>query len=279
MEANAETRDRAPEKGRGASGPGGGPDERLTTVRAIAGKIAHDLNNLLTLLQAYPGLILKALPKGAREAQYIGEIEQTVRDMTRLTQQLLWVSRGGRVAPQPCLLNEIVDQALAQMKDTLPAGMTVEFLPTGQLRRVEAIPEQIVLAVQQVCQNAVDAMGDRGVVRLTTENIHLSGPLSHEVRVEPGDYVRVTVSDSGRGIPDEIRDRIYDPNVSTKKSSGRRGAGLGLAIVRSIMMDHNGYVGFETAAGEGTTFSLYFRNRSRGQEQDYRRASVNVAPS
>jgi CheY-like chemotaxis protein len=105
--------------------------------------------------------------------------------------------------------------------------------------------------------NARDAMGDHGRLTVRTENLYLDAPVGRYTRVAVGEYVCVTISDTGSGIAPEIQDRVFDPFFTTKQAERRRGSGLGLSVVQSIVDDHHGYVDLESEVGVGTTFRVY----------------------
>jgi CheY-like chemotaxis protein len=106
--------------------------------------------------------------------------------------------------------------------------------------------------------NGVDAMPDGGTLTIRTGNTRLEQPLKRYPDVKPGDFARVDISDTGHGVPADLADRVFEPFFTTKKADKKRGSGLGLTVVHSVMEDHEGYVNFESIPGEGTVFSLFF---------------------
>lgn len=232
--------------------------ERLETAGVVAGQIAHDFNNLLTPLLAYPALIRQEIPKGSKGHEYLAVIEKTTEDMSHLTDQLLSLSRRGRFTQEVFNVNDVVKQVISLMQNVMPANITVKVSTAGDLLPVKGGREQILRVLQNLCQNAVDAMAEKGgELRVSTENVFLDAPVGHYESVEIGEYVKVNVEDTGIGIPDEIKDKIFYPFFTTKKASKRRGSGLGLSIVHGIVKDHHGYIDLESTVGKGTTFLLY----------------------
>ncbi len=231
--------------------------ERLETAGTVAGQIAHDFNNLLTPLLAYPNLIRRDLPPESKGRQYLDVMEKTAQDMSHITQQLLSLSRRAHTARETVNVNAVVEEVITLTQGTLPGAITVEFDLAEDLLYVRGAREQILRVLQNLCQNAIDAMGDAGLLRLTTENVYLDAPFGNYDFVKIGEYVKVTVSDTGPGIPPDIRDRIFDPFFTTKKASRRRGSGLGLSIVHGIVKDHDGYIDLDSVVGKGTTFCVY----------------------
>jgi PAS domain S-box-containing protein len=232
--------------------------ERLEAAGMVAGQIAHDFNNLLTPLLGYPALIRKLLPKDSPIMEFVGVMENTAKDMAHLTEQLLCLSRRGRLGQEEAFsMNEVVSQAMALLRSDMAPGVTVDLTLDPGLMPIKGGRDQIGRVIHNLCRNAIDAMGESGTMTVATENVYLETPLRSNSEVKPGEYVRIAVSDTGHGIPDEVKERMFDPFFTTKRASRRRGSGLGLSIVMGIVKDHNGYIDFITQLGHGTTFYIY----------------------
>jgi len=232
--------------------------KRLETAGTIAGQIAHDFNNLLTPLMAYPSMIRKDLAEGSQGREVLDIMEKTAHDMAHITQQLLSLSRRGRIDQKEFNVNDIVQQALSLLKGTkLPPGIQIQTAIAEDLDKVKGGDDQILRVVQNIFNNAIDAMGEQGTLSVKTENVKVSEPIGHYDTIRPGEYVRIMIGDTGCGIPDAVKDRIFDPFFSTKKATRRRGSGLGLSVVHGIVKDHGGYVDLQTVEGKGSVFSLY----------------------
>lgn len=231
--------------------------ERLETAGTVAGQIAHDFNNLLTPLIAYPQLIRKVVAKDSPAQEYLDLMEKTARDMSHLTQQLLSLSRRGQMVQEPFNVNMVIERVLVLLKPMLPLGINVAYNKAEQPMEVRGTKEQMMRVVQNICQNAIDAMGETGTLTINTENIYLDAPFGQYETVNTGEYVKVSISDTGSGIPRSIMDRIFDPFFTTKRASKQRGSGLGLSIVHGIVKDHGGYIDLESEVGKGTTFYVY----------------------
>lgn len=231
--------------------------ERLEMAGTLAGQIAHDFNNLLTPLLAYPELIRREVPSNKAVIEYLDVMEKTTGDMTRLTHQLLSLARRGLMGADLFTVNDLLEQVVRLMQTVIPAGITVELDLAGNLLGVKGSKDQMRRVFENLCQNAVDAMGERGTLRIRTENIYLDEPVARYGVVNVGEYVKVSIMDSGSGIPEAVKEKIFDPFFTTKRGSKQRGSGLGLSIVHGIMRDHKGYVDFESTEGKGTSFFLY----------------------
>ena len=231
--------------------------ERLEMAGTLAGQIAHDFNNLLTPLLAYPELIRREIPDNAVVTEYLDIMEKTASDMSRLTQQLLSLSRRGQIGNDVFNINTLIEQVVTLMQSVMPAGVDVEFELADNLLAVKGSKDQLRRVIENLCQNAVDAMGESGRLRFRTSNVYLDAPVGVYGNVNVGEYVKIDVSDSGSGIDPTIRDKIFDPFFTTKRTARQRGSGLGLSIVHGIVRDHGGYVDLESTVGRGTTFYIY----------------------
>lgn len=231
--------------------------ERLAVAGTVAGQIAHDFNNLLTPLVAYPQMIRNDLPAGSPSIEFLDMMEKTALDMSQLTQQLLLLSRRRQPAQEVFNLREIIDQVGNWLRPTLPAGVQFVVETPDSPLRVNGNKAQVLRAMQSLCQNALEAMNGQGVLRIQTEAVYLDTPIGHYDAVNIGEYAKIGIADTGAGIPLEIRDKIFDPFFTTKKANKKRGSGLSLSIVHGMVMDHRGYIDFESEAGKGTTFYLF----------------------
>ncbi len=232
--------------------------ERLEAAGTASGQIAHDFNNLLTPMLAYPSLIRRELDENSPALEYLNVMEKTAEDMAHMTQQLLALSRRGTVGKEIFNNNNIIERVFALLENDLPgANIVLEKDLACDLLPVRGSSDQLLRVIQNLCRNAIDAMGKEGRLNVRTENICLESPVGGYESVDPGEYVKVTISDTGSGIPAEIREKIFEPFFTTKRGDKRRGSGLGLSIVHGIVKDHMGYVDLDSKPGEGTSFYLY----------------------
>jgi signal transduction histidine kinase/DNA-binding response OmpR family regulator len=231
--------------------------ERLEMAGVVAGQIAHDFNNLLTPMLAYPELIRNEVKGNPVVGEYLTIIEKTAVDMSRLTQQLLALARRGRVGTEVFCVNEVIEQVVSALQPIIPKSITIEYDLADNLLETRGGRDQMRRVIDNLCQNALDAMSGSGILSLKTENVYLDTPFGVYSAVKMGEYVKVTVSDTGPGVPDEIRDKIFDPFFTTKRASKQRGSGLGLSIVHGIVRDHKGYIDLESVPGHGAKFMVY----------------------
>lgn len=231
--------------------------KRLETAGQIAGQVAHDFNNLLGPLMAYPGIARDELPEDHPVLTYLEEIEKSARQIADINQQLLTLGRRGHYNQQPLSLNQIVRELVKENGD-VPSTLVIETVLAEDLFNVLAGRAQIHRALSNLIANARDAMQDIGLITITTENIYVDNDTFRYGPVPRGEYVRVTVSDTGAGIPQDIAQKIFDPFFSTKTADKKRGSGLGLSVVDAVIKDHHGFLDMKSTEGRGTAFFLYF---------------------
>ncbi len=233
--------------------------ERLEMAGSIAGHIAHDFNNLLTPLLAYPHFIREALPPGAQCRQDLDIIEKTAQQIADINQQLLALSRRGYYEQRVLDINAVIENVMVLLKrGGQMDGVNVDLRLEKNLLHIKGSSEQLLRVIHNLCQNALDAMDQRKHLTIATEQVYLEAPLKKYESVDQGEYIKVTVADTGHGIPPEIQDKIFDPFFTTKEATRQRGSGLGLSVVHGIVKDHQGYIDLESAVGRGAAFSLYF---------------------
>jgi PAS domain S-box-containing protein len=235
--------------------------EKMEALGQLAGGVAHDLNNVLGILSGYSELLLDEIPEGSRSRDHVEKILQSTEKGAAIIQDLLTLARRGVVVSDVIDLNGIVSGFLKspvfeKMKDYYPR-VTFKIECDKNLPNIKGSPVHLEKTLMNLVSNAAESISGEGVVTLRTESRYLDRPVRGYDEIKEGDYAVLTVSDTGMGIPEENREKIFEP-FYTKKSMGRSGTGLGLAIVWGTVKDHNGYINVQTKIGEGTTFTLYF---------------------
>lgn len=229
--------------------------KRLEAAGQLAGQIAHDFNNLLTPLVAYPDLLRRLFPVNEQTERVLREMQMSANQIVEINQQLLTLGRRGHFNVETFDPNELLEAAVRALN--IEQGVLIDRELASDLEPVSGGPAQILRVLTNLIANALDAMGRFGTLRLSTENVHLQGSLRRYAHVAEGEYVCVRIVDSGPGIPLEIQEKIFEPFFSTKKTDKKRGSGLGLSVVHSVLEDHKGYIDLESEPGRGTAFSLY----------------------
>ncbi|PKK83087.1 MAG: hypothetical protein CVT49_10260 [candidate division Zixibacteria bacterium HGW-Zixibacteria-1] len=231
--------------------------QRLETAGRIAGQVAHDFNNLLGPLVAFPELIKDELPENSRVIKYLNAMENSAQKIADINQQLLTLGRRAHYELTPLALNDIVKDVLAHIQP--PSGnVKVVSRLAGDLMNIVGGGAQIHRVISNLVTNAYDAMEDGGTLTIQTENYYLDELAGGYENIPKGEYVKLTLADTGKGIPSKIVSKIFDPFFTTKATDKRRGSGLGLSVVHAVMEDHHGYIDLETKPERGTKFYLYF---------------------
>ncbi|MHB0878479.1 MAG: hybrid sensor histidine kinase/response regulator, partial [Anaerolineae bacterium] len=229
---------------------------KLESLGILAGGIAHDFNNLLTGILGNIALARMDVADRADVNEVLEEAEQASSRAKSLTQQLLTFAKGGepvrRTVSLPALLREATTFSL---RGSL---CTADFRLPPDLWGVKADPGQIAQVIQNLVINANEATSGGGLVTVTAENTALTA--ADAMPLTPGNYVCITVSDSGSGIEPHVLPRVFDPYFTTKP----RGSGIGLAVVYSVVVKHDGYVTVDSEPGKGARFRVYLPSAQQG---------------
>lgn len=236
--------------------------EKMEALGQMAGGVAHDLNNVLGVLSGYSELLLEEIPEGNQARGHVLKILRSTEKGAAIIQDLLTMARRGVVVSDVINLNSIVSDFLKspvfeKIKDYHPR-VTFRIACDKNLLNIKGSSVHLEKTLMNLISNAAEAISGQGEVTIRTENRYLEMPIRGYDNVQQGDYVVLTVSDTGMGIPAGDKEKIFEP-FYTKKMMSRSGTGLGLAIVWGTVKDHNGYIDVQTEVGEGTSFSLYFQ--------------------
>jgi two-component system, cell cycle sensor histidine kinase and response regulator CckA len=243
---------------------------KMEAIGTLAGGIAHDFNNLLMGIQGYVSLIL--LNKDPNHPDYakLKTIEQQIQNGATLTKQLLGFARKGKYELKPIDLNEVAERTSIMVGRTRKE-VTIETRFQKGLRMVEADQGQIEQMLINLYLNACQAMPDGGTLYLETTNISVAEGQGKVLELKPGDFVRITVTDTGVGMDERTRQRIFEPFFTTKEMG--HGTGLGLATVYGIVEGHGGVINVRSEKGQGTTFTIYLPATTREAVKEETRSS------
>ncbi len=223
--------------------------QRLGDTAVIAGRMAHDFDNLLQGIIGFSELTLPFLPPGSQPANFVAEIGKVGQRGVTFTQQLHHLSRSGQVKPNPGSVGLALTKEETRLKIAAQTAVRVEMdlPPDLPLVAVETGPLQIVLG--HLLENAVEACPSGGVVRVSARSVELTDADAYLGRVGVGGYLQITISDTGQGIKPEVRKRLFvEPFFTTKV----RHRGLGLAIVYRVLCAHRGGIQLEPVLPPGT---------------------------
>jgi two-component system, cell cycle sensor histidine kinase and response regulator CckA len=235
--------------------------EKMESMGRLAGGVAHDLNNVLGVLVGYSELLLKNLPEDNPLRRYADNILQSSMRGAAIIQDLLTLARRSVTVSEVVDINNVIFDYLKtlefeKLRSYHPNVKVCTRLEDGILN-IKGSPVHLGKTLMNLVSNAAEAISDHGEVTIRTEKRYLDQHIRGYDDVQEGDYVVLTVSDSGMGIPYQDIDKIFEP-FYTKKVMGRSGTGLGLAVVWGTVKDHNGYINVQSKEGEGTTFELLF---------------------
>jgi len=230
--------------------------ERMESVASLAGALAHDFNNLLTGILGYSRLLLDRIGPGDPIRKQLAAIEASASRAADLTARLLTFSRRGASRPTPADVSEALAPAILALRDGLPEGIHLQVERDAELWTVAIDVEQIRRVLAALGGNAVEAMGWGGTLTVVLANRTLSEQdCRGRLDARPGRFVVLSVADTGTGIDKEIRRRLFEPFVTTKKGKGS--AGFGLATAYGLVKGHEGWIEVESEIGKGTTFAVY----------------------
>ncbi len=230
--------------------------QKMEAIGTLAGGIAHDFNNLLQVISGYAQLLLWGKSIMDPGHQEVLEIQKAVERAAQLIRQLLTFSRKMEGKRRPLDLNREILEAEKILKRAIPKMITIELHLGSRLDAVNADPVQIEQILLNLGSNAADAMPDGGRLNLGTRNASLDEEFCrHHLGAKPGNYVLLTVADTGQGMDRETVQHIFEPFFTTKGIG--KGTGLGLASVYGIVKSHGGYILCESEVGQGTIFKIY----------------------
>ncbi len=234
--------------------------QRLETIGTLAGGIAHDFNNLLMTIQGNTSLMLFDVDASQPHYEPLKNIEKQIERGAKLTKQLLGYARKGKYHVKAINLNQIVKES-SETFGRARKEITIRRELANDLYSIEADQGQIEQILYNLYVNAADAMPGGGKLVLKTSNVTHEDIKSEQYEPTPGKYVRLTVTDTGTGMENEVKERIFDPFFTTKETG--RGTGLGLASVYGITKSHEGYIEVESEKAKGCTFNIYLPASSK----------------
>ncbi len=228
--------------------------QRMESIGTLAGGVAHDFNNLLMGIQGYASLILKDIDVTQPQYNWVRRIEDQVKRGAELTRQLLGFARGGKYDVKPTDINELVRKSSSMFGRT-KKEVTIKAEYEQNIWTVEVDQGQIEQIFLNLYVNAWQAMPAGGNLFLETNNVTLSESFTKPYHLQPGKYVRISVTDTGTGMDEATQLRIFDPFFTTKQMA--RGTGLGLASAYGIVRNHEGIINVYSEKGHGSTFNIY----------------------
>ncbi len=232
--------------------------QKMEAIGTLSRGIAHDFNNFLTTILGYTELAKENAPPGSLFAEDLDKVLIATHRAMELVKQIYTFSPQQKETQRILLqVQPLLKEVLKFLRSSIPATIAIQEHIDPDCKEIEADPVQINQILMNLCTNAFHAMENTGgILSVELKNFHIEpGVHQKAVPLNPGEYVELTVSDSGTGIRPEIKDKIFDPYFSTKAAG--KGTGLGLAAVRSIIDEYGGAVTVDSVYGHGATFCVY----------------------
>jgi PAS domain S-box-containing protein len=234
--------------------------QKMEAIGTLAGGIAHDFNNILSPIIGYTELSLNSVPENSRLSHDLKQVLLSASRAKDLVRQILTFSRKTNQEQKPVQVSLLIKEALKLLRSSLPS--TIEIRQAVDVDTIDsttlADPTKIHQVLMNLCTNAAHAMrAQGGTLTVTLKNVEVGkGAARGTPHVEPGPYLRLSVADTGCGMEEAVKQRIFDPYFTTKGPD--EGTGLGLAVVYGIVKDLSGAIAISSKPTEGTTFDVYF---------------------
>jgi signal transduction histidine kinase len=251
--------------------------QKMEVVGLLAAGVAHDLNNILTVISGYADLATRKYPAqaGGGVLEAVGKIRAASLRAGRITRQILNVSRHTAAIGESCVLAPMLEECVETLRTTVSPGIRIELDHGNVEGHVHADSSQMYQVFMNLIINAVQAMGDSGVLTVRLQRGE-SGPAvsGAESSFPPGRHMRVDITDTGPGMDEETKKRIFEPFFTTK---GTKGTGLGLPVTGRIVANYAGCITVESSPGKGSTFTVYLP-AAEGREVPVRRDIPQGSP-
>jgi nitrogen-specific signal transduction histidine kinase/ActR/RegA family two-component response regulator len=241
---------------------------KMEAIGTMAGGIAHDFNNHLAIILGNVEMAALKLPQDSTVKPYIEQIKTAANRSKELVKQILIYSRRNPLTLKPTKLVSILDETLKLLRPTIPSSIDIEHNISNGAEQlsVAADATQLQQILINLCSNAVHAMDEKGTLKIDLVATTLDEKQLPPAKGLPaGEYLQLTVSDTGTGMPEEVLNKIFDPFFTTKDV--HQGTGMGLAVVQGIVEGHNGFITATSTPGEGSRFDIYFPVISDSTEQ------------
>ncbi|MBN1545475.1 MAG: response regulator [Syntrophaceae bacterium] len=228
--------------------------QKMEAIGTLAGGIAHDFNNLLMAIQGNISMLLMRCETAHPHFERLKKIEKYIENGSKLTAQLLGYARKGKYEVKPLDLNQIIEETV-QTFGRMKKEIRFYFDLAHDLAAIDADSSQIVQILMNLFLNAADAMPNGGDITITTVNVDHHHIKSALYKPKPGQYVMMSIRDTGAGMDEKTKERIFEPFFTTKEMG--RGTGLGLASVYGIVKGHHGFIDVDSTISSGTVFRIY----------------------
>jgi PAS domain S-box-containing protein len=232
--------------------------QKMEAIGTLAGGIAHDFNNILGAIIGYAEMALYDTQKGSMEHYNIEQVLKAGHRAKDLVKQILAFSRKSEQDKRIIFLTPIIKEVLKLLRASLPTTIEIKMDIEPHLDAIFADPTQIHQVMMNLCTNSAHAMGDKGgILKVSLHNVNLNSKAASQYpELNPGAYVKLSISDTGCGMDSATMQRIFDPYFTTKEQD--KGTGMGLAVVHGIVKGHAGGIHVDSSVSEGTCFDILF---------------------
>ena len=230
--------------------------QRLESIGVLAGGIAHDFNNILSPIIGYTDMMIDEMPASDSNRQQLKEVSKAAHRAKDLVGQLLAFSRKQMLAFKSLDINQCIENIAAMIGRLIREDITVVYQLGSQMKTIKADPSQMDQILLNLAVNAQDAMPDGGMLTITTSHRRIDDVVQKDAfSIQPGEYVEISVDDTGTGIAEDVLPFIFEPFFSTKERG--QGTGMGLATCYGIVKQHGGYIWAESRLSVGTRFYVW----------------------
>ena len=228
--------------------------QKMESIGTLAGGIAHDFNNILSAIMGYTDIAMMRTQDNAKVQEDLDQIHKASIRAADLVRQILTFSRRGPREMHPLQISLVIQEALKLLRASIPTTIDIRTEINSEAT-VLADPTQIHQLIMNLCTNAYHAMMDRGgILGVSLTESEIDQNTTGNGKLAPSRYVHLAISDTGSGMDQETKARIFDPYFTTKETG--KGTGLGLAMVHGIVEDHHGRIEIDSQPGRGTTFTV-----------------------
>jgi len=251
--------------------------QKMETVGKLAGGIAHEFNSILTAIIGQSELLGNDLPAGSPLARNATEINQAAGRAAMLTRQLLAYGRKQILQPEILDLNQVIASMEGTFHHLMGGDVNIQIVAAAGLHAVKADAGQIEQVIMNLAMNAADAMPNGGQLTLETANVSFDqDSVGRYPELKAGDYAMVAITDTGAGMSDEVKARLFEPFFSTKAVG--QGTGLGLSTCYGIVKQSGGHISVYSEAGRGATFKIYLPQAQQQPEAPVKRLDSQELP-
>ncbi|HNW81965.1 MAG TPA: ATP-binding protein, partial [bacterium] len=231
--------------------------QKMESIGRLAGGVAHDFNNMLTVIIGRAELALMKTDPSNPVYKELNEIKNAAERSATLTAQLLAFARKQVIVPKTIQLNDTIVKMFGMLEKLVGENIELQLLPGKNLWDIKIDTTQIDQIIANLCVNSKDAMEDHGRIVIRTENLIINNPdMEKTPGLNKGEYVCLSVSDNGCGMDEETKRHIFEPFFTTKENG--EGTGLGLATIYGVVKQNKGYIYIESNPENGSEFTIYF---------------------